>query len=66
MKNFAFIFARGGSKGLPNKNLRLLKGKPLLEYSINIAQSCKMISKILFHPIVKGFLILLKTLAQMQ
>tara|TARA_B100000212_G_scaffold126699_1_gene95034 strand:+ start:14550 stop:15248 length:699 start_codon:yes stop_codon:yes gene_type:complete len=46
MKNFAFIFARGGSKGLPNKNLKLLKGKPLLEYSINIAQSCKMISKI--------------------
>ena len=26
----AFIFARGGSKGLPRKNLRLLAGKPLI------------------------------------
>tara|TARA_B100000900_G_scaffold404396_1_gene412720 strand:+ start:2018 stop:2701 length:684 start_codon:yes stop_codon:yes gene_type:complete len=46
MNNYAFIFARGGSKGLPDKNLKLLKGKPLLEYSICTAKSCEMISKI--------------------
>ena len=30
MKNFAFIFARGGSKGLPGKNIKLLAGELLL------------------------------------
>ncbi|WP_335920962.1 acylneuraminate cytidylyltransferase family protein [Shewanella algae] len=37
MKNCAFIFARGGSKGLPRKNIKLLVGKPLLQYSIDTA-----------------------------
>ncbi|EDM69056.1 acylneuraminate cytidylyltransferase [Moritella sp. PE36] len=37
MKNFAFIFARGGSKGLPGKNIKPLAGKPLLQYSIDTA-----------------------------
>ena len=31
------ITARGGSKGLPGKNTRLLNGKPLIDYSIEIA-----------------------------
>lgn len=37
-KTFAFIFARGGSKGLPGKNVKLLNGKPLLNYSIDTAK----------------------------
>lgn len=37
MKNYAFIFARGGSKGLPGKNIKNLAGKPLLHYSIDTA-----------------------------
>lgn len=37
MKNFAFIFARGGSKGLPRKNIKPLAGKPLIQYSIDTA-----------------------------
>lgn len=28
------IFARGGSKGVPRKNIRALSGKPLLAYAI--------------------------------
>jgi N-acylneuraminate cytidylyltransferase len=32
------IPARGGSKGIPNKNIKLLAGKPLIHYSIEIAQ----------------------------
>ncbi len=42
MKIITFIFARGGSKGIKNKNIRLLNGKPLLFYSIDIAKKfCK-------------------------
>lgn len=33
------IPARGGSKGLPGKNIRPLLGKPLINYSIDIARS---------------------------
>ena len=36
-KIFAFIFARGGSKRLKNKNIKLLNNKPLIYYSINLA-----------------------------
>lgn len=34
MSNFAFIPARSGSKGLKNKNIKEINGKPLLAYSI--------------------------------
>lgn len=37
MKNIAVIPARSGSKGLKNKNIKLLNGKPLLVYSIEAA-----------------------------
>ena len=37
MKNIAIIPARSGSKGLPNKNIKLLHGKPLLAYTIEAA-----------------------------
>lgn len=46
MKSFAFIFARGGSKGLPGKNIKPLAGKPLLQYSIETAQACDAIDKV--------------------
>ncbi len=38
MKNLAIIPARSGSKGLPDKNIKLLNNKPLLAYSIEVAQ----------------------------
>lgn len=32
------LCARGGSKGVPGKNIKLLAGKPLIEYTIEVAQ----------------------------
>ncbi len=49
MKNkkiYAFIFARGNSIRLKNKNLQKIEGKTLVEHSINIAKKVKKISKI--------------------
>jgi N-acylneuraminate cytidylyltransferase len=46
MKNYAFIFARGGSKGLPGKNIRPLVGKPLIHYSIETAKQCPSIDEV--------------------
>ncbi|WP_418357300.1 cytidylyltransferase domain-containing protein [Shewanella basaltis] len=46
MKNFAFIFARGGSKGLPGKNIKPLLGKPLLQYSIETAIASCLIERV--------------------
>lgn len=41
-KNILIIIpARGGSKGIPRKNLRALAGKPLIYYSIQTALNCK-------------------------
>lgn len=37
MTTYAFVFARGGSKGIPGKNIRQLVDKPLLGHSIAIA-----------------------------
>ena len=46
MRTFAFIFARGGSKGVPGKNIKEICGKPLIAYSIEIAKKIESIDKI--------------------
>jgi CMP-N,N'-diacetyllegionaminic acid synthase len=42
MKLICSICARGGSKGVKDKNIRQLMGKPLIAYTIEQAQSCKL------------------------
>lgn len=42
----AWIFARGGSKGVPRKNIRPLCGKPLIAYAIELAKASKYISEV--------------------
>lgn len=37
MKTLAIIPARGGSKGIPNKNIKPFNGKPLIQHTIEIA-----------------------------
>lgn len=46
MSHYAFIFARGGSKGLPRKNILPLSGKPLLNWSIDTAKAVPIIDRI--------------------
>lgn len=47
MKVVAFIFARGGSKGLPGKNIRILAGKPLIAWSIENARKIKRVDRVI-------------------
>ena len=47
MEYVALICARGGSKGLPKKNIKLLNGKPLITWSINLAKKIDRISRII-------------------
>ncbi len=42
-----FIFARGGSKGLPGKNIRPLLGKPLIQWTIELALGVSEISRVI-------------------
>ena len=47
MNAVAFIFARGGSKGLPGKNLRPLGGKPLIAWSIEQSFTVRRIERVI-------------------
>ena len=47
MSTVAFIFARGGSKGLPGKNIREFGGKPLIAWSIECALSVEKIDQVI-------------------
>ena len=42
-----FIPARGGSKGLPGKNIKALNGKPLIAYTIEAAKQSQVLDKII-------------------
>lgn len=42
-----FIFARGGSKGLPGKNIKILNGKPLIGWAIEHARAVPRIRRLI-------------------
>lgn len=46
MSRLCMIGARGGSKGVPNKNSRLLMGKPLIAYTLEQAHASQMFDEI--------------------
>ena len=45
MRVLGLIPARGGSKGVPRKNIRLLCGKPLLQYTAEAARAARRLSR---------------------
>ena len=47
MSTVAFIFARGGSKGLPGKNIKIFSGKPLIAWSIEQAKKLSSIDRVI-------------------
>lgn len=47
MRNLAIIPARSGSKGLKDKNIKLLNGKPLLAYTIEAAKKSGLFNEIM-------------------
>ena len=46
-KIIAFIPARGGSKGIPNKNIKDFAGKPLMVHSIEYALKSKLVTEVM-------------------
>ncbi|NQY24984.1 MAG: acylneuraminate cytidylyltransferase family protein [Campylobacteraceae bacterium] len=47
LKILCIIPARAGSKGVPKKNIKLINNKPLISYSLEVAQESKLINKII-------------------
>lgn len=47
MNVLGLIPARGGSKGIARKNIRLLNGQPLLQYTADAARSARRLSHVL-------------------
>ncbi|NJW53667.1 acylneuraminate cytidylyltransferase family protein [Salinimicrobium oceani] len=47
MKILGLIPARGGSKGIPKKNIKPLQGKPLFQYTFEAAKDAILLSKLL-------------------
>ena len=46
IKTICIIPARGGSKGLPGKNIKNLAGRPLIYWPIKAALECKLIDRV--------------------
>ena len=44
MNNLCTICARSGSKGVPNKNIKKIAGKPLIQHTIEQAKKSKVVS----------------------
>jgi CMP-N-acetylneuraminic acid synthetase len=47
LKVLGIITARGGSKGIPGKNLKLLAGKPLLAYTVDTARRSGALDRVI-------------------
>jgi pseudaminic acid cytidylyltransferase len=47
MEKVAIIPARGGSKRIPNKNIKVFAGQPIISYSINAAKDSKLFDRII-------------------
>lgn len=49
MKIYAVILARGGSKGVPGKNIKMLGDKPLIAHTIMEAKRCPLVTRVIVN-----------------
>ncbi len=49
MKTIAIIQARGGSKGIPLKNIKMIAGKPLIAWTIEAARASKLVTRVIVN-----------------
>ena len=47
MDILGIIPARGGSKGIPGKNIKMIAGKPLIEWTIEAAKKSKLLTRVI-------------------
>ncbi|MFL2600059.1 MAG: cytidylyltransferase domain-containing protein [Flavobacteriaceae bacterium] len=47
MKKLAIITARGGSKRIPNKNIKFFLGKPIISYAIKVAKNSNLFDEVM-------------------
>jgi CMP-N-acetylneuraminic acid synthetase len=47
MRILGLIPARGGSKSIPKKNIKILQGKPLIQYTVEAAKSAKKLTSLI-------------------
>jgi len=62
MKVLGLIPARGGSKGIPDKNRKELGGKPLLQYTVEAALDSKLLDRVIFSSEDKSLIDLARSL----
>lgn len=62
MKILGIIPARGGSKGVPGKNIKLLDGKPLLQYTSEIALESQYLTDVILSSDDKQIITVAKSL----
>ena len=62
MRILGIIPARGGSKGVPGKNIKLLNGKPLLQYTAEIAVESKYLTSVILSSDDKQIITVAKSL----
>ena len=63
-KFIALICARGGSKGLKNKNIKNFDGKPLIAWTILLAKKVKQIDRVIVSTESKKLQILQENMEQ--
>lgn len=62
MRILGIIPARGGSKGVPGKNIKLLNGKPLLQYTAEIALQSRYLTEVVLSSDDKQIITVAKSL----
>lgn len=62
MRVLAIIPARGGSKGIPGKNIKVLGNKPLIAYTIEAAQQATGLSRVILSSDDEAIISLSKSL----